>query len=97
MHGLQRLVQLGTHTAGRLTRIQQQVLQQVSQRLPPEMQVLDKMLSLLSRGERLSLLKASVQGGDPALGLPQCDIRRIQGAALQLISDMEEKEAIPDR
>lgn len=83
--------------AGRLSRIHQQVLSEVSQRLPPEMQVLDKMLSLLSRDERMTLLRKAMQGGDPRLDVPGCDIRRIQGAALQLINDMEEKEAIPDR
>ena len=38
-----------------------------------------------------------MQGGDSRMDVPACDVRRIQGAALQLISDMEEKEAIPDR
>ncbi|KAL3148749.1 hypothetical protein ABBQ38_014160 [Trebouxia sp. C0009 RCD-2024] len=81
--------------AGRLSRIQQQVLQEVSQRLPPEMRVLDTVLRLLSRSERMSTLRQSASGqGDT---VPSCDIKRIQGAALQLISDMEEKVAIPDR
>ena len=59
--------------------------------------MLDKVLGLLSRGERLSLIRKSIQGGDSTLSLPGCDINRIQAAAVQLISDMEEKEAIPDR
>lgn len=59
--------------------------------------MLDKMLSLLSRDERLTLLRKAMQGGDSRMDVPACDVRRIQGAALQLISDMEEKEAIPDR
>ena len=61
------------------------------------MQILDKMLSLLSRDDRLTLIRKAMQGGDPRMEVPGCDIRRIQGAAQQLISDMEEKEAIPDR
>ncbi|DBB14614.1 hypothetical protein WJX82_003763 [Trebouxia sp. C0006] len=82
--------------AGRLSRIQQQVLQDVSKRLPPEMQILDIVLRLLSRNERMSVLRqaASGQGGDD---VPPCDIKRVRGAALQLVSDMEEKDAIPDR
>ncbi|KAL0035493.1 hypothetical protein WJX77_008779 [Trebouxia sp. C0004] len=82
--------------AGRLSRIQQQVLQDVSKRLPREMQILDIVLRLLSRNERMSTLRqaASGQGNDD---VPPCDIKRVQGAALQLVSDMEEKDAIPDR
>lgn len=59
------------------------------------MRVLDTVLRQLSRSERLSTLRQSAteQGG----AVPSCDIKRIQGAALQLISDMEEKVAIPDR
>lgn len=82
--------------AGRLSRIQQQVLQDVSKRLPPEMQILDVVLRLLSRNERMSILRqaASGQGGND---VPPCDIKRVRGAALQLVSDMEEQDAIPDR
>ena len=82
--------------AGRLSRIQQQVLEDVSKRLPPEMQILDIVLRLLSRNERMSILRqaASGQGGD---NVPPCNIKRVRGAALQLVSDMEEKDAIPDR
>lgn len=81
--------------AGRLSRIQEQVLHEVSLRLPPEMRVLDTVLRQLCRSERMSTLRQSAteQGG----AVPSCDIKRIQGAALQLISDMEEKIAIPDR
>ena len=81
---------------GRLSRIQQQVLQDVSKRLPPEMQILDVVLRLLSRNERMSILRqaASGQGGND---VPPCDIKRVRGAALQLVSDMEEQDAVPDR
>ncbi len=60
------------------------------------MQILDIVLRLLSRNERMSTLRqaASGQGGND---VPPCDIKRVQGAALQLVSDMEEKDAIPDR
>lgn len=59
------------------------------------MQVLDTVLRQLSRSERMATLRQSATGqGDT---VPYCDIKRIQGAALQLISDMEEKVAIPDR
>ena len=72
------------------------MLQDVSKRLPAEMQILDIVLRLLSRNERMSILRqaASGQGGDD---VPPCDIKRVRGAALQLVSDMEEKDAIPDR
>lgn len=83
-------------SAGRLSRIQQQVLQEVSSRLPPEMQVLDTVLRLLSRSERMIVLRQAATG-QSSNEVPACDIKRIQGAALQLVSDMEEKEAIPDR
>ena len=81
---------------GRLSRIQQQVLQEVSERLPPEMRILDMVLRLLTRSERMNTLRlaATGQGGE---AVPSCEIRRVQGAALQLVSDMEEKDAIPDR
>ena len=63
--------------------------------MPPEMRVLDTVLRQLSRSERMGTLRQSAIGqGDT---VPSCDIKRIQGAALQLISDMEEKVAIPDR
>ncbi len=60
------------------------------------MQILDIVLRLLSRNERMSTLRqaASGQGSNE---VPPCDIKRVQGAALQLVSDMEEKDAIPDR
>ena len=59
------------------------------------MRVLDTVLRQLSRSERMGTLRQSATGqGDT---VPSCDIKRIQGAALQLISDMEEKVAIPDR
>lgn len=70
-------------------------MQEVSQRLPPEMRVLDTVLRQLSRSERIGTLRQSATGQGDAV--PSCDIKRIQGAALQLISDMEEKVAIPDR
>lgn len=83
-------------SAGRLSRIQQRVLQEVSERLPPEMRILDMVLRLLTRSERMNTLRlaATGQGGE---AVPSCEIRRVQGAALQLVSDMEEKDAIPDR
>lgn len=81
--------------AGRLSRIQEQVLHEVSLRLPPEMRVLDTVLRQLSRSERMSTLRQSAT--EQGAAMPSCDIKRIQGAALQLISDMEEKIAIPDR
>ena len=67
------------------------------------MQVLDTVLRQLSRSERMSTLRQSATGqGDTMPSgqgdtVPSCDIKRIQSAALQLISDMEEKVAIPDR
>lgn len=60
------------------------------------MQVLDTVLRLLSRSERMSILRQAATGKGDAQ-VPACDIKRIQGAALQLVSDMEEKDAIPDR
>ena len=60
------------------------------------MQVLDQVLRLLSRGERMNTLRQAATGQGGA-AVPRCDIRRIQGAALQLVSDMEENDAIPDR
>ena len=72
------------------------MLQEVSSRLPSEMQVLDTTLRLLSRSERMSILRQAATGQGDA-EVPACDIKRIQGAALQLVSDMEEKDAIPDR
>ena len=59
------------------------------------MRVLDTVLRQLSRSERMRSLRQSATGQGDAV--PSCDIKRIQGAALQLISDMEEKVAIPDR
>ena len=73
------------------------MLVEVAQRLPPEMQVLDVILRLLSRGERMGVLKEATSGQSSSNGPPQCDIKRIQAAATQLVTDMEEKEAIPDR
>ncbi|KAK9829699.1 hypothetical protein WJX72_007424 [[Myrmecia] bisecta] len=81
--------------AGRLAAIQQEVLREVSKRLPVEMQVLDQLLRLDSSEERTAMAKVAAQGGEG--DIPACDISRLQACASQFVDDMEEQEVIPSR
>ncbi len=45
--------------------------------------------------QRVEVVRQAAQGQAP--GLPACEAQRLQMAVAQLLDDMEEKEAIPDR
>ena len=81
--------------AVRLTRIQQEILAQGSERLPPEMQVLDLCLRLLTRGERMDVLRESCKGNGQKV--PVCGLTALRSNSAQLVSDMEDRDLIPDR
>ncbi|KAK9856821.1 hypothetical protein WJX84_008996 [Apatococcus fuscideae] len=82
-------------TAGLMGRIKAAVLQQISARLPIEMQVLNAVLLCKSSGDRVEVVRKAAEGKEA--GLPKCEPHRLQLAVSQLLDDMEEKEAIPDR
>ena len=46
-------------------------------------------------GDRVEVVRKAAEGKEA--GLPKCEPHRLQLAVSQLLDDMEEKEAIPDR
>ncbi|KAK9832283.1 hypothetical protein WJX74_005351 [Apatococcus lobatus] len=86
----------GDHeTAEMMGRIKEAVLQQISARLPIEMQVLNAVLKCASSEQRVRVVRKAADGS--VRGVPTCEPHRLQLAVSQLLDDMEEKEAIPDR
>jgi hypothetical protein len=97
---------------GRLIQVLQlvrgQVLAQVSARLPPAVRVLDAALRETERRERIEVVeRALLQGGgggdddissnNNSGGLPRVSFEALASAAGQLVDDMEDAEAVPDR
>ena len=81
--------------AVRLTKIQQEILAQVAERLPPEMRVLDLCLRLRTRSERMDVLRESCTGNGKKV--PVCGLTALRSNSAQLVSDMEDRDLIPDR
>ena len=59
------------------------------------MQVLDLVLRLKDRKERLEVLKEAAQGKGNKV--PVCGITTLRANAGQVLSDMEDQDAIPDK
>ncbi|EIE25672.1 hypothetical protein COCSUDRAFT_46328 [Coccomyxa subellipsoidea C-169] len=90
--------------AERLGAIEEEVLAQVAKRLPAELRVLDAVQRLTSSEERVDLLRRAASGAAadvsmPAadVSVPACQLSSLQTIANQVIDDMEDKEAVPDK
>ncbi|KAK9798552.1 hypothetical protein WJX73_002951 [Symbiochloris irregularis] len=81
--------------ADRLDAIRIEVLDQLTDRLPPEVRVLNTVTQLMDRNDRRGIIKEAAKGGYGKL--PKVELPGLWLAANQVISDMEEAEALPDR
>lgn len=81
----------------RISLIHQQVLAEVSSRLPSEVQLLDRLISMNTSEERITTLKACMMAVTSPSSPDYLDVRRLEAAAAQFIEDMEDKAEVPDR
>ncbi|WIA35987.1 hypothetical protein OEZ86_007350 [Tetradesmus obliquus] len=75
--------------------IREEVLDLVSARMPPSVQVLSAALNFNSRAGRASVVSTALSGGAGAL--PFCDLDALGAAASQLVEDMEDQQVVADR
>ncbi|KAK9838290.1 hypothetical protein WJX81_002695 [Elliptochloris bilobata] len=82
-------------TARRLDAIRAELLAQVAAKLPASLRLLDSLGRMASSEVRVGLIRRSADGGGE--GVPACSLAEALAGANQIIDDMEERLAPPDR
>ncbi|KAF6260175.1 hypothetical protein COO60DRAFT_1508976 [Scenedesmus sp. NREL 46B-D3] len=75
--------------------LREEVLDLVSARMPPSVQVLNLALGHNNRAGRASVVSTALSGGGGAV--PSCNLDSLGAAAAQLVEDMEDQEVVADR
>lgn len=81
--------------ASMLTNVREEVLRQVSSRMPGAAQVLDLALRHVDKDARVGVVRTALSGG--ADDIPSADIDTLSATASKFIDEMEEQPEVVDR